>query len=191
MFNVSILSSWSLVRLNRQKTFGIGLFVQTHICCSPFCFFLSFRHLSASLSTINLEKEIRLAPALRNLTYCQTSPDQEWLARVPHMLSWDGSLAIEVGEGRHIWGTTTNVFAELNSYAYVFLWMLQWNDVLWSLKCCGCLSRNRMCLGKQGPRAGYTPLMGEHQQGVRVNGGCPLTSSRSLSFGFFRMAARR
>lgn len=52
--------------------------VQTHMCSSPCCFFLSFWHLSTSLSAIYLggKKKQGQQQLHCNLTYRETSPDQ-------------------------------------------------------------------------------------------------------------------
>lgn len=52
---------------------------------------------------------------------------------------------------------TTRVSAELNSYAGGSVLMPQGDDRPWGPWCCGCVSGNRLCLKKQGPRAGAGP----------------------------------
>lgn len=89
-----------------------------------------------------------------------------------------GSRALEVDGNLCVQGTSTNVCAELNSYVCTSLFMPPWDGVLWWF--CGGCGRKRLCLGKQGPRAGCTSLTAEHQRGVEDEWEMPST--------FFRMA---
>ena len=141
----SILLLQSLEPLNRWET----------LSAPPVpAFFLFFWHLPSSPSPIHLEK-LRSALALskHDLLFDLSCPGiigtgyHRWMPRVARWpLKWGASH----GQG----ATTTHVSAKLNSYAGGSVWMPQGADCQRSPWCCGCVSGNRLCLKKQGPRAG-------------------------------------